>query len=76
MPNCDWGRPCDCKDCRTTYEKVACPNCGFQKTISIVRDTIGFSTDNKGIGGYEFANPKNSLENINCEKCGHSLKHK
>jgi hypothetical protein len=76
MPNCDWGRPCDCIDCRTVYEKIKCTECGFENTVPIVRIVKGYSVDKKGVGGYDFEMPENPLKGKNCEKCGHALDYK
>jgi hypothetical protein len=73
MPNCDWNRPCDCIECRTIYDAVVCPKCGFKNTVSIVRNVKGYSTDNKGLGGYDFEVPTEPLKDLKCYKCGYTI---
>ncbi len=73
MPNCDWGRPCDCKECRTVYKNIDCPNCGFTNVVAIVRETVGYVTDRKGISSYEFAISNEPVKDLLCFKCKHLI---
>jgi len=73
MPNCDWNRPCDCIECRTIYDAVICPECGFKNSISIVRNVKGYSTDRKGLGSYDFEIPTEPLKDLTCYKCGYLI---
>jgi len=54
MPNCDWGKPCECSECRT-YEAIACPQCSFENIVEIVYDVANYFRDRKGLGYYEFS---------------------
>lgn len=73
MSNCDWNRPCDCIDCRTVYESVICPACGFDNTVNIVREAY-YTVDRKGVGGYTFVDPNGPIQDLPCYKCGHVIK--
>lgn len=73
MSSCDWGRPCTCLDCRTVYEKIKCPNCGFINTIEIVREVKGYYEDRKGMGGYDFYIPTGPVKDLQCYKCGYLI---
>ncbi len=73
MPNCDWGRPCDCLDCRTVYDEIECPQCGFKNVVSIVR-TASYTVDHKGIGDYNFSAPGGFGRNFPCFKCGQQIR--
>jgi len=49
--NCDFGRPCDCPECRDMRRKAVCEIC---KVRSAEHQTSNYSYDRKGIPGYEF----------------------
>jgi hypothetical protein len=67
MPNCDWGRPCNCIDCRTDRFKVDCPHCGFSNALKVVGGSE-YHTDRKGMGYYEFTYP-NGTKDLVCYHC-------
>ncbi|MGE7924742.1 hypothetical protein ACQKND_16385 [Viridibacillus arvi] len=67
MPNCDWGRPCDCLDCRTSTIRVLCPHCGFNNALSVIGYST-FSIDRKGVGGYDFTVPTGTKD-LDCYCC-------
>jgi hypothetical protein len=69
MPSCDWGRPCDCIECRTKIFSIICPACSFKNTVSYVREVEGYYTDRDGIGYYEFIEKSTPLKTLNCYKC-------
>ena len=48
MPNCDWGRPCNCNDCIDTHIPTECSYCK-EKPIVTIRI---LETDRKGMTGY------------------------
>jgi hypothetical protein len=48
MPNCDWGRPCNCSDCATEIQNNKCCKCDDYSS-NFTRSLI---TDRKGISGY------------------------
>jgi hypothetical protein len=73
MPNCDWGRPCSCIECRTIYHKIICPNCSFSNTIEILRNVNGYSIDRKGLEGYDFSIPTEPIKDLQCYKCGYLI---
>lgn len=57
MPNCDWGRPCECSECRTDLEERTakiCAACDADLNGSGVERyyETDYSVDRKGIGGY------------------------
>lgn len=69
MPNCDWGRPCDCIECSTKIFSIKCPSCNFETSVSYVSGSEG-STDRKGIWGYSFQNIETRGHTLDCYKCG------
>lgn len=73
MPNCDWGRPCDCIECRTIYDHITCPKCGFPNVVRIVRIVEGYSVDHDNIGGYNFSIPKGNGPDLSCYKCHYQI---
>lgn len=73
MPNCDWNRPCDCVDCRTTYECIACPHCNFQNTVRIVGSAT-WTQDKKGTTFADIAYPKQPSKDLTCFDCGGEIK--
>lgn len=58
MPNCDWGRPCDCRDCTDMHRREICDICNNNKTIITHSQ---YEVSRKGIGYYDFTNY--------CQKC-------
>lgn len=72
MPNCDWNRPCDCRDCREIIETHICPNCQFPNKVSIDRNAR-WVEDRKGIGGYMFDVPTSPIKDLDCYSCGHHM---
>jgi hypothetical protein len=75
MPNCEWGRPCDCLDCRTTHKTFSCPECGFETTVSIV-GTVRFFTERDGSPSSETIFPEKPLMDLACYSCSHVMKKK
>jgi hypothetical protein len=73
MPNCDWNRPCDCRDCREIIETHVCPSCQFKTKVSI--DRIARWEDDKkhGGGGYLFDVPTSPIKDLSCYSCGHHM---
>ncbi|MCU5202951.1 hypothetical protein [Bacillus paranthracis] len=67
MPNCDWGRPCDCKDCRTDQFSIICSHCGFNNVLNVL-GSAELKSDKKGSSGYEFTYPSGTKE-LNCYCC-------
>jgi hypothetical protein len=57
MPNCDWGRPCDCGECSGDREDRVRADlgkpCGYcrKSPATVVRHD--FTVDRKGMGGYD-----------------------
>ena len=58
MPSCDWGRPCDCRECTDMHRKDICDICNKNKTITTHSE---YETGRKGISYYNFTNY--------CHKC-------
>jgi len=54
MPNCDWGRPCDCSECsggrRQQALQSTCSSFGCNQPPTETVDTLG--VDRKGISSY------------------------
>ncbi|MRX52921.1 hypothetical protein GJU41_02960 [Bacillus idriensis] len=73
MPNCDWGKPCTCIDCRTKTFSIPCNSCGFKTTVSYEIGYGGGSTDRKGLFSYDFQERKEETSEIDCFKCGHHM---
>ncbi|MFS0637300.1 hypothetical protein AB1K84_15480 [Mesobacillus foraminis] len=73
MPNCDWGKPCRCIDCRTKTFSIPCKACGFGTVVSYVRGVESSFTDRKGLSGYNFEERTDNSSEINCYKCGHHM---
>ncbi|HUT81371.1 MAG TPA: hypothetical protein VMZ29_09235 [Candidatus Bathyarchaeia archaeon] len=72
MPNCDFGRPCDCIDCCTVIKQIKCPNCNFVNRVKIIRNAK-YEVDRKGIGYYDFTEPTEPIKDLNCFKCGYLI---
>lgn len=49
MPNCDWGRACDCKECNEGRRRDICDRCNKNKSTHFIDS---YSTDRKGISAY------------------------
>jgi len=58
MPNCDWGRPCNCRECTEMNRRDKCDICNESKTILTHSQ---YEMDRKGRSSYEFINY--------CQKC-------
>ncbi len=58
MPNCDWGRPCDCRECTEMSRTEICQICSKNKTFKTQSEYI---IDRKGRHYYDFINY--------CSKC-------
>lgn len=72
MPNCDWGDPCDCKDCRMVVHNVKCPKCEFETTVSYITNAVG-NTDRKGIFYYTIIKREERDKGLNCYKCNYPM---
>ncbi|MDA3907233.1 MAG: hypothetical protein PF484_14265 [Bacteroidales bacterium] len=72
MPNCDFGTPCTCKECRTNIRNEICPSCGFDNVIEI-EGAGEIKTDRKGIRYADITYPTGNPQNLDCFKCGHSI---
>lgn len=51
MPNCDWGRPCNCRECTEMFSKEICEVCNENKTYTT---NSFYEYDRKGRGYYNF----------------------
>ncbi|AFQ30603.1 hypothetical protein BK764_14645 [Bacillus thuringiensis serovar israelensis] len=67
MPNCDWGKPCDCLDCRTKRFPVVCTHCGFENILRVVGSSE-YKMGRKGLGDYEFTHP-GGTKDLSCYHC-------
>lgn len=67
MPNCNFGGPCKCKDCRTTHNTIICPNCDFENVVKILRDSE--LVYEKGRADYSFSMPSGPSTDISCFRC-------
>ncbi len=65
MPNCDWGRPCNCRECTEMNRKEICDICIENKTIITHSQ---YEMGRKGISYYRFINY--------CQKCWDEKKKK
>lgn len=73
MPNCDFGRPCSCRDCRTVQETITCPECAFPNTVRIEQDwTKG--VDRKGMTFIDFVRPTTPKKDLVCYQCAAVIK--
>jgi hypothetical protein len=50
MPNCDFGKPCDCPDCSEKINIQTCSNCN-NDVYKIINE---YNIDRKGIGYYDY----------------------
>ncbi len=69
MANCDFGSPCDCRECRTAHRNESCAACGFVTTVEI-EGTVTFGRDRKGIRTSEQVSPDGPDMSLACWKCG------
>ncbi|WP_217560139.1 hypothetical protein [Paenibacillus sp. GbtcB18] len=74
MPNCDWNRPCDCRDCREIIETHVCPSCQFPNKVSVIRNAYWEEDKKHGGGYYLFVNPKTPVKDLICYECGDPMK--
>lgn len=73
MPNCYWGKPCSCIDCRKKIFSILCNSCGFETSVSYIMNDHREATDRKGIFSYEFQERTDKISEINCYKCGNHM---
>lgn len=67
MSNCDFGSPCDCKDCRTTHNTIICPSCEFENVVRILRNSK--LVYEKGCADYSFSIPSGPSKDLSCFRC-------
>ncbi|PWK06242.1 hypothetical protein C7459_1203 [Tumebacillus permanentifrigoris] len=68
MPSCDFGRPCDCRDCKRIDYTIICPHCYFENVVSV--DGIAkWETDRKGYTGVSLTKPDLPFRDLNCYSC-------
>lgn len=72
MPNCDWGKPCTCRECRTTHRNEVCPKCGFENVVEL-EGKGEIKTDRKGMNYAEITMPTGSPMNLQCAKCDYII---
>ena len=72
MPNCDWGKPCNCSECSTLDKDIICPTCGCKNHVVIKMDSQ-WVVDRKGFGYYDFCVPETEKQNIRCKSCNNGL---
>ena len=65
MPSCDWGRPCNCRECTDMHRRDICDICNKNKTIMTHSE---YEMDRKGTSYYNFTNY--------CQKCWDEKKKK
>src|SRR5215471_6919053 len=53
QPNCDWGRPCNCSECRENNTREICDVCHEGHTIHL---DVVYDTDRKGVPFNSFTN--------------------
>ena len=68
MPNCDWGKPCVCRECRTKVRVDICDNCGFENVVKIVGSGT-IKVGPKGLSYPDITDPKGDDMNLTCYKC-------
>lgn len=73
MPNCDFGGPCSCRDCRTVYKTIICPECAFPNVVSIERDAR-WEVDRKGMSYVDFTQPMTPKKDLVCYSCSAIIK--
>lgn len=68
MSSCDFGRPCDCRECRRIDDTIICPHCYFENFVSV--DGIpNWETDRKGFSGVSFTKPNSPIRDLTCYQC-------
>ena len=72
MPNCDWGRPCACSECRREIRDELCPRCGFTNAVEL-DCSAEFFIGRKDIPEYRMTPPVGPPMDLECNKCGSSL---
>jgi len=72
MSDCEWGRPCTCRECCTQFRQEICPMCGFENVVEL-EGTGEFRTDNKGMRYAEITPPTGDPMNLECFKCSHVI---
>ena len=72
MSNCDWGRPCTCRECRTRYRTEACPSCGFQNVVEL-EGSGEIKTGRKGLAYADITMPTGDPKELICFKCGYVI---
>ena len=72
MANCDWGRPCTCRECRTQYRKEICPMCSFNNVVEL-EGTGVIKTGRKGMSYADITMPTGNTMNLECVKCGYVI---
>jgi hypothetical protein len=73
MSNCDFGSPCDCRECRTGIRTEECPACAFDNVVEI-EGTIDFCIDRKGVRYGHLTLPEDPALDLVCRKCGYAIK--
>lgn len=73
MPNCDWNKPCDCRDCREIIETHICPSCQFKNKVSIERMAQWVNDQKHGGGHYVFEVPSSPIKDLDCYNCGYRM---
>lgn len=68
MANHDFGSPCSCLECCTSYRDEACRHCGFKNTLLNV-GSAERTQDRKGTRGYDVTYSETPLKNLVCFKC-------
>lgn len=68
MANHDFGSPCSCLECCTSYRDEPCSHCGFKNILTNV-GSAERTQDRKGTRGYEFAYRETPLKKMICFKC-------
>jgi hypothetical protein len=74
MANHDWNRPCECSECRTTYQTHVCPTCNFNNKVSIYQDSKWVDDRRHGGGDYSFEIPTSPIKDLKCYDCGHLIR--
>ncbi|GAB1305129.1 hypothetical protein ACVA6F_08840 [Bacillus altitudinis] len=72
MPNCDWGKPCECKECRTKSFDVKCPKCNFNNSLEVEADFWEYSIDKNNLGDYNFSYPQTKKDLV-CYACSYLI---
>lgn len=72
MSNCDFGSPCDCRECRTAQRTEVCPMCAFENVVEI-EGTAHFFVNRKGMRDVDYTYPEGPPMDLTCRKCGHTI---